>query len=688
MKLSFFMKGYVMKIIKRIVLILLILAMASSMIFVFADGDDNADTGSGGTDQAGKGKGFYRGSEYMYKVSVYVGLSDKANKNTMVATGWKMIGNEPIYIKPASFSLSSKVMYGQENKIRYLQGASFTSNPTPIILVDNPPPIPITNGGSINSVKSYFGDTATLNMLLKRYATESGTTKEGLVSNIVFSINDEVDTYPANEILPMKINGSYQNKVPWLIIYEPVIISYLKDKQTVLAFTATEYALAQQLGYFDFKYGTDGQQIAKMTHSDLPNSVILQESWFGYPVTSALPDKTLWAESRIIQGGGWGMRMLKANAINVIENDTVYDYEYRVDTDVITSVRVYANDDITPDNRHFSESAYKNPSKNTATISMTANGYNKSTEVVIPRGGSELVWIKWHTPLTPQEVDIDVSISGNSAAYLDGGVRNTVIKGKVVDLDLNIPPNPTANDRNETFIIPVVPAKADRMSANWGIYSCHWIPNWVWHPNWEWESNWVRKSYTYHHSGGCKSNGSCPGHRRYKWVDKGKWVDNGEWVDEGNWSYDYESYSASLSANLTITPDDKVPTSNGKTMKSGYGFNALVTANPSSNAPSSHITYVQNAISYFPEFSYQNFWRVLDLTGNSRFEYKSNKYSTYNRRVHFTPVWFPDGAYKVYAEVIDFWTPDGMLRVNLTDDLTINGSLYDDWHIGPKNGGD
>jgi len=668
MELSFFMKGYVMKIIKRMVLILLILAMASSMIFVFADGDDNADTGSGGTDQAGKGKGFYRGSEYMYKVSVYVGLSDKANKNTMIATDWKMIGDEPIYIKPASFSLSNTVMYGQENKIGYLQGASFTSNSTPIILVDNPPPIPITNGGNINSVKSYFGDTATLNMLLKRYATESGTTKEGLVSNIAFSINDEVDTYPANEILPMKINGSYQNKVPWLIIYEPVIISYLKDKQTVLAFTATEYALAQQLGYFDFKYGTDGQQIAKMTHSDLPNSVILQESWFGYPVTSALPDKTLWAENRIIQGGGWGMRMLKANAVNVIENDTVYDYEYRVNTDVITSVRVYASGDITPDNRHVSKSAYKNPKKNTATVTLNVNGYNKSTEVVIPSGGSELVWIKWHTPQKPQEVDINVSISGNSAAYLDGGIRNTIIKGNVVDLAQNVPPNPTANDRNDTFIVLSVPNKADKTTANWGIYSSYWIPNWVWHSNWVIHYGSVTTAtgtYTYSY-----------------------WVDEGEWVDEGNWEYDYESYSASLSANLIITPDDKVPTSNGKIMKSGYGFNALVTANPSSNAPSSHITYVQNAISYFPEFSYQNFWRVLDLTGNSRFEYKSNKYSTYNKRVHFTPVWFPDGTYKVYTEIIDFWTPDGMLRMNLTDELTINGSLYDDWHIGPKNGGD
>lgn len=50
----------------------------------------------------------------------------------------------------------------------------------------------------------------------------------------------------------------------------------------------------------------------------------------------------------------------------------------------------------------------------------------------------------------------------------------------------------------------------------------------------------------------------------------------------------------------------------------------------------------------------------------------------YNQKVHFTPIWFPDGKYAVYAEVIDAWTPDGMLSVNLTDEITIKGSLYDD----------
>lgn len=672
----------ILKIFKKTMLIIIIFVITLNQLSVFAD--DNADSGSGGTEEAMKGKGFYRGREYMYKVSVYVGLSDKVDSKSNLSTDWKMIGSSPVYIKPPSFTLPSNVMGSLRNKEDYINGKSLSPVKISHYITDNPPPIPITHNGNINAVKSYFGDIGTLNMLLNNYASQKGTTREGLVSGIDFKINGETKRYSADEILPIKTNGKYQNKVPWLIIYEPVVISYLKDKKTVLAFTATEYALAQKLGYFNFKFGSTGQYIIDMTHSDLPNSIVLEENWFGYPVVSALRDGVYWSDDRIISGGGWGMRMLKPNATNIVKNDTTYDYEYRVNTYVITSVRIYASEDITPDNRDESESAYKNPKKNIATVTMTANGYSKSTEVVIPRGGSELVWIKWYTPSTPQDVVINVKVTGNSAAKIDGRSRSVTLMGKVVDLDLNPPPNPTANDTNKGFSIESITVKADKSSATWGMYHCRWIPEWVWHPKWQWQSKWVKKRYTYHHSGGCKEDGSCPGHRRTKWVDRGKWVDNGHFVDEGDWKYYFTNYSAELSANMDIYPDEKSPTAKTSIMKSGYGINIDVSTNLYSNAPSSHITYAQNVISYFPEFKYQNYWRLLDRISYGDFEFKKNKYSTYNNRVHFTPIWYPDGRYTVYAEVIDMWTSEGMLRINLDDYIKIDGNLYEDWHIGPK----
>jgi hypothetical protein len=677
-----------MKILKNISVIMLVIAIFVSSMVVYAD--DNADTGTGDTSNALDGKGFYRGSEYMYKVSVYVGLSNQANKNDNLDTNWKMVGTSPIFVKIPSFTMPSGVFLGADSKVNYQKGSSLSAHTAPTIVTDNPPAIPITHGGNINAVKSYFGDTKTLMGLIDGFAIQKGTSREGLVENISFTIEGETKRYPAEEILPIKVNAKYQNKVPWLIVYEPVIISYLKDRTTTLAFTATEYALAQKLGYFNFRGGADGQYISGMTHSDLPNSIFLEESWFGYSVTSALPDNVYWDLDRIIAGGGWGMRLLKANAVNVVENDTEYDYEYRVDTDVITSVRIYASDDITPDNRHKSEAAYNNPVKNTATVTISANGYLKNTEVVIPSGGSELVWLKWHTPSVPGDVTIQVSVSGNIAAKIDGTSRSATLIGKVVDLSLSEPPNPTANDRNDHFTLPSIPVNAEKINANWGVYDCNWIPKWVWHPKWEWESDWQKDYYTHHHSGGCRDTDGdgdddyCPGHRRYRWVDEGEWVDNGHWVDEGHWEYDYTNYSASLTGTLTLEPDEKAPTADGEIMRSGYGVNINVSTFPTTNAPSSHLTNAQNVISYFPEFHYDTYWRLLDTRGYGEFTFKENKYSTYNSRVHFTPLWFPDGRYSIYSEIIDMWTPDGMLRINLNDDVTIDGDLYMDWHIGPK----
>ena len=137
---------------------------------------------------------------------------------------------------------------------------------------------------------------------------------------------------------------------------------------------------------------------------------------------------------------------------------------------------------------------------------------------------------------------------------------------------------------------------------------------------------------------------------------------------------------------MSIKPDDKSPTAIGKSMKSGYGFNQTVTASVSTNQ-SSAVTGAQTAVTYFPEFAYQTYWRLLERMSSgysARFEFKENQYSTYGSRTHFTPIWYPDGSYTPHTWLIDSWTPDGMLSLNFTDNITIRGSLWDDWHIAPQ----
>ena len=210
------------------------------------------------------------------------------------------------------------------------------------------------------------------------------------------------------------------------------------------------------------------------------------------------------------------------------------------------------------------------------------------------------------------------------------------------------------------------------ISANWGIWSPWWQEYWVWIENWE--KCWHTDRWT-------DADGKTHRDRWYHWVD------NGWWEDHGWWEFDYESFSASLTADMSIVPDDMSPTATGSTLKSGYGVQESVTARVRTDQ-SAAVTAAQNAVTYFPEFQYLDYWRLLDrtITGkSSSFEFNNNRYSTYNRRTHFTPIWFPDGAYTPYTWVLDCWTPAGMLSLNLTDTVTIRGNLWEEWHIAPAN---
>ena len=115
----------------------------------------------------------------------------------------------------------------------------------------------------------------------------------------------------------------------------------------------------------------------------------------------------------------------------------------------------------------------------------------------------------------------------------------------------------------------------------------------------------------------CRSNllhpGVCGGHGggNTGYGTAGDEDDDGYWCDHGWWEFDLDRYSASLTADMRITTDEKSPTATGRTMKSGYGFQEKVTTHVSTNQ-SSAVTSAQNAVTYFPEFQYERFWRLLE----------------------------------------------------------------------------
>lgn len=490
--------------------------------------------------------------------------------------------------------------FGKKNKVQYTNGTGLSPTTSAYQCVKPASTMPqIISSSGANNITA-----------IREYFRREGTIQD--IANITGFNYDTL------------INGDYK------ILIEP--IAYFKYNGVMYAMTATEAALLNQMKSNDLR-----SKMVSLTHKNLPLAMFLESPDLGFPAwggstTTAQPDQT------IIANLGMGVIRFTEQPPEPQESDVVY----RTDTEVITSVTVSTGTEKTPE-----DPAY---------VRFTIDGRTYThNDIYIPEDGSQLAWVKWRTP--EEETSITISVSSNCNVDV-----NTIV-ANVVDMDKNPPPDPQANDRNDSFRNPSVPNKQNVTSLTWGEWDSWWYEYWVDNGHWE-TDRWTDSEGNTHTD-------------RY-------WVSN--WEDEGWYEYEWISYSASLSATMKINPDEKAPTATGSQMKSGYGVNMEVTSDVRSNAPTSHYTGMQNVVAYFPEFQYSTFWRLLERQHGGYsidHEFKTNKYSTFNRPVHFSPVWFPDGNYVVYGECIDAWTPAGMMQIYLTDDVRIRESLFSDWHIRP-----
>ena len=560
---------------KRQISIFLVLLLLFSMLLpmtAYAEGEGNIDNGGGGMG-SGTSENYWNGGDEGVRITV-VRASDKIAVTTPVD-----FTNKAPSSTTAHFGKVSKLQYNRGRTLTpHMNGYTY-NNPGM-----NMPRIISSGSGqaSIDQIKSYFTDE-----LVIRYIAD------------ITGMNYDV-----------LVNGEYK------LLLEP--IAYMTFQGIKYAMTATEAALYdQQLN------GGLRSKMVSLSHKNLPLAMFLETPDLGYP---AWDGSTTTAASNTDIISSLGLGIVRFNEAEPEPPAvTAADYEYRVNTDVVTSVTVRGGQ-ADPDHP--------------VTVRFTIGGQTYTVNAVYyPAGDSQLVWVRWRTPSTPQTMTIHVSVSGG------GSASQSNITAKIVDLSKNDPPNPVADDRNDSYSAAFVPNKVQKTSTAWGVWHPWWYSYWVWHGSDE----------------------------------------DGYWCDHGWWEFDWLSYSASLSASMNVVPDAKAPTRYGKTMKSGYGVNQTVTANVSTNQ-SSAVTDPQTAVTYFPEFRYETYWRQLERTQygySSKFEFKSNQYSTYKRRTHFTPIWFPDGSYTPYTWLIDCWTPAGMLSINLADLVNIQGSLWDDWHIAP-----
>lgn len=588
---------------KKFIRIAIIIATCLILtVITFATGDGNIDSGGSGGTGTGTSQNKWSTGDDGVRVSIV-----ESETGNVVRT-------------PIDFSNKNrsdiKYHFGKVSKIQYRSGQKLTPQTVykSIIPSVKMPKIVSIRGNDIEAIKTYFTTAETVALIADK-------------SNIEY---DEL------------LSGKYK------LLLEPMM--YVTYGGNRWAMTSHEAALYNEKTKNDIV-----MKFNSISHRTLPFSMFLETSDLGFPAYKGATNKSV--KDHVIKEQ-LGLGIVRFNGAEPekptkptppepektpepekpnIDID-VANYDYRTDTDVITSIEIKSTNRVTPDNSI------------SVTFNILGNKYTVNN-VVMPSNSSQIVWVKWHTPKTPQTVNINASIS-------NANISNVKIKAVIGELKENTPPDPKSRDVNKKFRLVNLPSNENRTSTTWSKWSCRWKANWQW------------VSY------GTDEDGHSIGEMR----------------DLGDWEYSISNYSADLTVNMDLVPGLRTPptwTQKGGEyeMKSGYGTNVKINTSVTCNGSSNDITSAQNIITTFSEFEYKKYNRILEKTTSkglkSEFEFKKNKYSTYNDRTHYTPIWYKDNTnYIVNAEVIDIWTPNGMLKANLNDKILIDGDLHQDRHIG------
>ena len=297
--------------------------------------------------------------------------------------------------------------------------------------------------------------------------------------------------------------------------------------------------------------------------------------------------------------------------------------DYRENTEVISSFYIIneGSTDCIPDNN----------------ISVIFKVYKNSTviktvtleKVVVPASDKNLLYFKWAVPENIGTATMYISGEIVSNGHSDSFIKNAYATCKYVIS--STPDTQYEYSAPEHFSVPASPVNSNT-TATWS--------------EWKYENGVFRK-YNYGIGIGI--------------------------------SDDMPTLKPAASANASFA--------NGIWMtKSGYGVeitlaNGMKSVNGYTMPSANSYTAPQYSTVMFPEFSFMNTlnnYRTLELINNNWIFRENGNYG----RIHFTPLWYPDGLYSVNVVQRDCWTPAGMISRSVnTEDIKISGSAYDDWYL-------
>jgi hypothetical protein len=156
-------------------------------------------------------------------------------------------------------------------------------------------------------------------------------------------------------------------------------------------------------------------------------------------------------------------------------------------------------------------------------------------------------------------------------------------------------------------------------------------------------------------------------------------------------SYVTKNYWAKLTTTFSISPDSRIAYDDKpRVIESGFGYSVSCSTVLTTNYDHPEkLVGAQMVWMRCPESAYGQLSQWQDVrdslaakTGNPgdtsvTWQFKVNPWSVTGSRLHYIPIWFPDGDYTAWAQAFYAWSPVGQLFEFKTDSLTINGDMYD-----------
>ncbi|MEG1513385.1 MAG: CARDB domain-containing protein [Clostridia bacterium] len=156
-------------------------------------------------------------------------------------------------------------------------------------------------------------------------------------------------------------------------------------------------------------------------------------------------------------------------------------------------------------------------------------------------------------------------------------------------------------------------------------------------------------------------------------------------------SYVTKTFWAQLRTAFALSPDPRIAYEDYPTrMESGFGVQvSLQTVLTGNYDHPEKLVGVQMAWTFAPESGYGQIseWSVafdaLEAYAGSPggtnviWQYEMNPWSETGSRLHYTPLWFPDGQYTILSQAFYAWSPAGQLYWYDAESVDILGDMYD-----------